>query len=231
MKKRIVQVAGLTIILAGITFLSATDKSIEPATSELSGANAPNEGVSTIYWSSGSLKEEGTLLEGKRQSVWKSYYPNGERSELGQYRNGKRVGIWTFWNENGAFNRIEEYPAQSPVRVMPATARNIYQLTHEGTDWKMLAICAAYCLEHATGTTRQDEALLSKGLEFIASSIQQEEHYWNTSVKAQLLYHRNFNQAKATAAQAIQLGLEEIPDFYGSEEHNTLLALSTMDGC
>ena len=58
------------------------------------------------YYSTGEVKMEGTMKEGKRDGEWKAYFPDGRVQSVGTFVNGLRTGKAIVWQENG--NLLQE---------------------------------------------------------------------------------------------------------------------------
>ena len=48
-----------------------------------------------------SGKEDGEIIEGKREGTWIFYYENGVLKFKGNYKQEKANGIWVHYSENG----------------------------------------------------------------------------------------------------------------------------------
>ncbi len=53
------------------------------------------------YYSSGTIKAEGWLMNHQKINYWYSYHHNGNISEQGHFRNNKKEGYWYFYSEEG----------------------------------------------------------------------------------------------------------------------------------
>jgi len=58
------------------------------------------EGIVTIYYDTGEVKEERFYDDGKRDGVWKSFHKSGKIKTKGKYRNGEKVGVWKTFYKN-----------------------------------------------------------------------------------------------------------------------------------
>ncbi|WP_371136453.1 toxin-antitoxin system YwqK family antitoxin [Algoriphagus sp.] len=47
------------------------------------------------------LKEEGNLIDGLKDGIWKEYYPSGKIKVLKNYCQGEKHGIFEFYKETG----------------------------------------------------------------------------------------------------------------------------------
>ncbi len=45
-------------------------------------------------WPNGKVKEEGNMVDGLKQGVWKSYYDDGTSFCEGKYKDDNKVGRW-----------------------------------------------------------------------------------------------------------------------------------------
>ena len=103
-------------------------------TRSLEDIEGANDGPVSLYYPNKVLKAEGEILNGKKQSLWKSYYDNGSLWSStyfnqgdpdghtisyyrngtvmfkGQYSKGKRVGSWIFYDEDGQVKEEIDYP-------------------------------------------------------------------------------------------------------------------------
>lgn len=52
------------------------------------------------FYAGNRVAEEGLLVRGKKDGVWKGYHPNGQPQYQGSYKNGKREGLWQEWNQD-----------------------------------------------------------------------------------------------------------------------------------
>lgn len=63
--------------------------------------NGKVEGVSKVFYDTGSLKSECTFVNGLREGHAKVYYPSGALKEEGDFHEDAKVGIWKSYNEDG----------------------------------------------------------------------------------------------------------------------------------
>jgi antitoxin component YwqK of YwqJK toxin-antitoxin module len=54
------------------------------------------------YYTNGKIKMEGSIINGKSDSLWRYYYENGALKGEGLEKDGLKTGKWTFYHENGA---------------------------------------------------------------------------------------------------------------------------------
>ena len=55
-----------------------------------------------VRWhENGQLDEQHTLIDGKREGLWRSWYVNGQLEVEKTYINGKQEGLRRLWHENG----------------------------------------------------------------------------------------------------------------------------------
>ncbi|WP_459209748.1 toxin-antitoxin system YwqK family antitoxin [Aquimarina rhabdastrellae] len=62
-----------------------------------------------VYYTNGTLKEEGTLIDGKLHGAWTLFYNNGEIRKKGFFKNGKPHGVCTSYSKDGRVVLIERY--------------------------------------------------------------------------------------------------------------------------
>ena len=54
-------------------------------------------------------RQNGTIINGKRDGFWESYFENGQLSFKGNYVNGKEEGSFEHFKENGEFEKRETW--------------------------------------------------------------------------------------------------------------------------
>ena len=52
------------------------------------------------YYKNGKKKEEGSILNDKKEGKWFGWWENGNQEYEGEYKDGKQEGKWTGWHEN-----------------------------------------------------------------------------------------------------------------------------------
>lgn len=72
-------------------------------------ASGKYEGEWTLFYTDGSVKEQGSYVEGMREGDWEFFYENGKLRQKGKYRQGKPHGRWEWFYKNGERRREEEY--------------------------------------------------------------------------------------------------------------------------
>lgn len=50
-----------------------------------------------LKYENGAIKEEGYLLNDKREGLWRFWYENGDKKQEGYYRKGQKDGLWQMW--------------------------------------------------------------------------------------------------------------------------------------
>ncbi len=64
------------------------------------------------------LREEGNLVDGKKEGYWVSYHPDGWIAAAGRYQEGKRDGVWERYSASG--RRLRQVTYQADVLDGPA---------------------------------------------------------------------------------------------------------------
>lgn len=67
------------------------------------------DGVWTFYHMNGQKQTEATFIKGREEGQYTVYYENGVPLYIGHYRNGDRIGIWEFYDDEGNLVQKKEY--------------------------------------------------------------------------------------------------------------------------
>lgn len=59
------------------------------------------DGISTIYYPSGSKKEVRAYLDGKKHGTWTTWNETGQQTAEAGFLNGKKDGNWFVWDDRG----------------------------------------------------------------------------------------------------------------------------------
>lgn len=59
------------------------------------------DGISKVFYDTGSLKSECTFVEGVREGHAKVYYPSGALKEEGDFHQDHKVGLWKSYSQEG----------------------------------------------------------------------------------------------------------------------------------
>ena len=60
----------------------------------------PYNGSTFSLYLNGQEKNNGNLLNGKKDGPWIEWYENGNKKGEEKYKNGKAHGVWLTWHEN-----------------------------------------------------------------------------------------------------------------------------------
>src|SRR5690349_12117852 len=70
----------------------------------------PNKEYISVYNFKGTITAQGTLLNGKREGIWRAYANgNGQLSQISEYRQGEVEGASVLFNTNGMVAADETY--------------------------------------------------------------------------------------------------------------------------
>ena len=56
-----------------------------------------------------SGKEDGEIIEGKREGPWELYHENGQLKSKGNYKNGRKNGFLKYFNKDGSLDKTETW--------------------------------------------------------------------------------------------------------------------------
>ena len=73
------------------------------------GSRWIRHGLFVEYGEDGTIRSQGSYLNGAEGGVWRDFHVNGKPAAEGTYRNGKEVGTWRFWNAEGVEEPSTEY--------------------------------------------------------------------------------------------------------------------------
>jgi len=68
---------------------------------EHSITNGLLNGLTVIYYPSGTKKEERSYKEGKKDGTWVNWNEDGIRVAEARFRDGKKDGFWYIWDDKG----------------------------------------------------------------------------------------------------------------------------------
>jgi antitoxin component YwqK of YwqJK toxin-antitoxin module len=75
------------------------------------GMRWSRDGLFVAYYPDGSVKSEGTYVDGLEHGQWRDFLENGRPAAIGEYVNGKEDGAWTFYRDDGSVERVVWYSA------------------------------------------------------------------------------------------------------------------------
>ncbi len=67
------------------------------------------EGPYKEFYSAGSLKMEGSNVEGKSEGPWTFYFETGEKEAEGNFEQGLKTGLWRYYHKNGNVQGVGYY--------------------------------------------------------------------------------------------------------------------------
>jgi antitoxin component YwqK of YwqJK toxin-antitoxin module len=61
------------------------------------------------HYPNGKIREEGWIVDGKKNEYWFYYYENGFKKEEGHYRNDQKINWWIYYDKNQTIVKKCEY--------------------------------------------------------------------------------------------------------------------------